>query len=47
MAKFIKNKLDKSFGPVGSSAGIFIFVVGMFFYLVGDCRIVAGSFCGL
>ena len=24
-----KNKLDKSFGPVGSSAGIFMFIVGL------------------
>lgn len=25
----VNNKLDKSFGPVGSSSGIFIFVVGL------------------
>ena len=25
----IKNKLDKSFGPVGSSTGIFMFIAGL------------------
>jgi hypothetical protein len=45
----IKNKLDKAFGPVGSTAGVFIFIVGIVagFYSMGAILlIVAGAFIG-
>jgi hypothetical protein len=43
------NKLDKSFGPVGTSAGVILFVVGLFttfssFY--GLILVVLGAFVG-
>jgi len=44
-----KNKLDKTFGPSGSSAGIFIFVVGLiatYFAFTGLILIVLGGFVG-
>ncbi len=49
MAKGIKNKLDKSFGPAGSSAGIFIFVVGIgmcFFTWWAIIALLLGAFVG-
>ncbi len=45
----IKNKLDKSFGPVGSSAGLVIFILGIattFSSLFGIFLIVTGAFVG-
>ncbi len=44
-----KNKLDKSFGPVGSSAGIFLFIAGiiyLYFSLAGILLILFGAFFG-
>lgn len=49
MAKYINNKLDKSFGPAGSSAGIFIFVVGIgmcFFTWWAIVALLLGAFVG-
>jgi len=43
------NKLDKSFGPVGTIAGITIFIVGLalvFFSLAGLFLIILGAFVG-
>src|ERR1035437_8824113 len=43
------NKLDKSFGPVGTTAGIVIFVVGVltiFSSFYGAILIVLGAFVG-
>jgi hypothetical protein len=46
----IHNKLDKSFGPVGSSAGIFVFLAGMvalvWFSWVSLILILVGAFIG-
>lgn len=45
----INNKLDKSFGPVGTIAGITIFVVGViliYFSLSGAFLILIGAFVG-
>lgn len=45
-----KNKLDKAFGPTGSSAGLFIMVVGIattFTSLFGLILILIGAFVGL
>jgi hypothetical protein len=45
----IKNSLDKTFGPVGSSAGILLFVAGIaiiFFSFSGLIFIIAGAFIG-
>lgn len=45
----INNKLDKSFGPIGTVAGITIFVVGIilvFFSLSGLFLIFFGAFVG-
>ena len=45
----IKNKLDKSFGPVGTSAGSLLFVVGMiviFNSIYGLILVVLGAFVG-
>ncbi|MBP7497068.1 MAG: hypothetical protein KA792_05330 [Bacteroidales bacterium] len=45
----IRNKLDKVFGPVGSSAGLFIFLAGLvytFFSLIGIIMILFGAFIG-
>lgn len=45
-----KNKLDQSFGPVGSIAGITIFVVGLaliLYSLAGLILILIGAFVGL
>ncbi|MFO7370966.1 MAG: hypothetical protein R6X09_11925 [Bacteroidales bacterium] len=44
-----KNKLDKIFGPVGTSAGIFLFVAGLiitFFSLKGLVLVLIGAFVG-
>jgi hypothetical protein len=44
-----KNKLDKVFGPVGTSAGIFLFLAGLimtYFSLTGLILVVAGAFVG-
>lgn len=44
-----KNKLDKSFGPVGTSAGIFLFAAGLiitFFSLPGLILVLIGAFVG-
>jgi hypothetical protein len=43
------NKLDKSFGPVGTSAGIFLFIAGLittYFSLPGLVLVVIGAFVG-
>jgi len=45
----INNKLDKSFGPVGTSAGIFLFVIGiltLYTSWFGLILIVLGAFVG-
>ncbi len=45
----INNKLDKMFGPAGSSAGLFIFITGAvftYFSLTGAVLIVIGAFVG-
>lgn len=44
-----KNKLDKAFGPVGTSAGIFLFSAGLimtYFSLTGLILILIGAFVG-
>ena len=44
-----KNKLDKSFGPVGSSAGIFMFIIGLvvvYSELTGLILVLIGAFMG-
>jgi hypothetical protein len=43
------NKLDKAFGPVGTSSGIFLFIAGLIltcFYLSGLILVVIGAFVG-
>ena len=43
------NKLDKSFGPVGASSGVILFVVGLiltFFYFTGLILVLIGTFVG-
>ncbi len=43
----IKNKLDKAFGPVGSSTGMFMFVGGIvatYYSLIGIILIILGAF---
>lgn len=43
------NKLEKSFGPVGTSAGVILFVAGLIsvvFYLSGVILILIGAFVG-
>ena len=45
----INNKLDKSFGPVGTSAGIFLFAIGiitLYTSWFGFILIVLGAFVG-
>jgi hypothetical protein len=45
----IKNKLDKSFGPVGASAGFVLFVAGLvitYFSFLGLILIIIGAFIG-
>lgn len=45
----INNKLDQSFGPVGTSAGLFLFIAGIavtFFSLTGLILVVIGAFIG-
>jgi hypothetical protein len=45
----VNNKLDKSFGPVGTSAGILVFIVGVistFFSLSGVFLVLIGAFVG-
>ena len=45
----INNKLDKSFGPTGTSAGIFLFVVGfviIYFSFFGLILVLIGAFVG-
>ncbi len=44
-----KNKLDKSFGPVGTSAGIFMFIAGIvvtFYSFTGLILVFIGVFVG-
>jgi hypothetical protein len=44
-----RNKLDKVFGPVGTSAGIFLFAAGLiitFFSLPGLILVLIGAFVG-
>jgi hypothetical protein len=44
-----RNKLDKSFGPAGTAAGIFLFAVGLivtFFSLTGLILVLIGAFVG-
>lgn len=44
-----RNKLDKVFGPVGTSAGIFLFVAGLiitYFSLTGLILVLMGAFVG-
>ncbi|MCK4465432.1 MAG: hypothetical protein KAU83_06950 [Bacteroidales bacterium] len=44
-----KNKLDKSFGPVGTSAGIFMFIAGIvvtFYSFAGLILVFIGAFVG-
>lgn len=44
-----KHKLDKMFGPVGTSAGIFILVAGLiitYFSLTGLVLVLVGAFVG-
>jgi hypothetical protein len=43
------NRLDKSFGPVGSSAGVFLFIAGLILsclYLTGLILVLLGAFVG-
>lgn len=43
------NKLDKAFGPVGTSSGIFLFVAGLIltcFYFSGIILVLIGAFVG-
>jgi hypothetical protein len=45
-----RHNLDKSFGPTGSSAGILLFIVGLFtiyFSFTGAVLIILGAFVGL
>ena len=45
----IENKLDKSFGPAGSSAGIFLFIIGIittYTSVIGLILILLGAFMG-
>ena len=45
----MKNKLDKLFGPVGTSAGLFVFIAGLLissFSLTGLFFILLGAFIG-
>ncbi len=45
----IKNRLDKSFGPAGTFAGIVLFIAGIiltYFYLSGVIIILIGAFAG-
>jgi hypothetical protein len=45
----IKNKLDMSFGPVGTPAGIFLFLAGLvlvFFHFSGLLLVLIGAFVG-
>jgi len=44
-----KNKLDKSFGPAGTSAGIFMFIAGIvvtFYSFTGLILVLIGAFVG-
>ncbi|MCX6250158.1 MAG: hypothetical protein NTX61_05335 [Bacteroidetes bacterium] len=44
-----KNKLDKSFGSVGTSAGVFLFIAGViitYFYISGLILVLLGAFFG-
>lgn len=44
-----KNKLDKSFGPAGTSAGIFMFIAGIvvtFYSFTGLILVFIGAFVG-
>ncbi len=45
----VNNKLDKSFGTVGTTAGIIVFIVGLFFsffYLSAIILVLIGAFVG-
>jgi len=50
MIKMItRNKLDNAFGPVGNSAGIFLFIAGLiitYFSLTGLILVLIGAFVG-
>lgn len=44
-----KNRLDKPFGPMGTSAGIFMFIAGLaatYFALTGLVLVLIGAFIG-
>jgi hypothetical protein len=44
-----RNRLDKAFGPVGTSAGIFLFIAGLIitsFSLTGLILVLIGAFVG-
>ena len=46
----IKNKLDKAFGPVGSSTGIFMIIGGFiatYYSFIGIILVILGAFVGL
>ncbi len=44
------NKLDKSFGPIGSPAGVFMFIIGLiatyFSIILGLILVLVGAFMG-
>jgi hypothetical protein len=45
----VNNKLDKSFGPVGSSSGVIVFAAGLVitcFYFSGLILVLIGAFVG-
>ena len=45
----VKNKIDKPFGPSGTTAGIIIFLAGLiysYYSLIGLIMVVAGAFIG-
>jgi hypothetical protein len=45
----VNNKLDKSFGPVGTSSGVILFVAGLilaYFYFTGIILVLIGAFVG-
>ena len=46
---FINNRLDKSFGSVGASAGVFLFIAGLilsYFYFSSLILVLIGGFVG-
>ena len=46
----INNRLEKSFGPIGSAAGMFMFIAGLvttcFISLIGLILVLIGAFVG-